>query len=152
MKMESSDHPSRMAATCISIMLALLPACSSDLLNRTRRYTYPPNFNYITDEQLQGTMWQLAAEMSSLDRALGGGQVPDASGRLQVISILSRMETFSKGLGPQNWSSNHPKVARNIGLFRADIARARRAVQVDPPSYYLAGSISGACMHCHGDE
>jgi hypothetical protein len=69
-----------------------------------------------------------------------------------VISILSRMETFSKSLGPQNWSSNHPKVARNIGLFRADIARARRAVQVDPPSYYLAGSISGACMHCHGDE
>jgi hypothetical protein len=62
------------------------------------------------------------------------------------------MQITSRELGPQDWPSNHPKVARNVGRFRKDLANAQRAVQVDPPSYYLAGSVSGACMHCHGDE
>jgi hypothetical protein len=147
-----SPLPRWVSTACLAFLLASLGGCGADLLDRTRKHTYPPTFNYITDEQLQTTMWQLAAEVSSLDRMLAEGQVPNASGRLQVISTLTRMETVSKDLGPQDWPSNHPKVARNIGRFRADVARARRAVQVDPPSYYLAGSISGACLHCHGDD
>jgi len=147
-----NSHPHRTAVACLALLLASLGACSSDLLDRTRRHTYPPDFNYISDEELTTTMWRLAAEVSSLDRALNEGRVPDANVRVQVISILSRMEAISKELGPQDWPSNHPKVARNIGRFRADVANARRAVQVEPPSFYLAGRVSGSCMHCHGDE
>jgi hypothetical protein len=43
-------------------------ACSSAALESLRRHTYPPNFNYITEDQLKSTMWELASHTRQLDR------------------------------------------------------------------------------------
>lgn len=129
-----------------------MAGCSTDFLGRARQYTYPPSFNYITDEQLQGTMWQLAAHVNTLDELLDDERTPSPAERLQIITVLEQMESVSQELGPRDWPSNHPGISRNVGSFRDDVARARRSVQLEPPGYEFARSVPDACMHCHAKQ
>jgi hypothetical protein len=127
----------------------LLMACGGTL-EATRRHTYAPDFNYITDSQLQSAMWQLAAGTSSLDELLAEGVPVTLDERQQVIRILEGMEAAADSLGPEGLASNHPRISHHLGRFSELLASARRNVQIDPPSYYLAGTVSGACHACHG--
>jgi hypothetical protein len=123
--------------------------CSGDGGEVLRRHTYPPDFNYVPAEKLQSSMWQLAAEVRQLEQVLQvaeqGQEVPQKT----VSDILERMETSAAALGPGNVPSNHPEIARNVDRLRRDIRRARRGVELLPPNYFWAGSVSGACRYCH---
>lgn len=129
----------------------LLASCSG-ALDATRRHTYAPDFNYITDAQLQGAMWQLAAGTSRLDQILASGSPVSFEERRSVIQILQSMQAAADSLGPEGWPSNHPRITEHLPRFQEQLARAVRNVQLEPPSYYLAGTISGACHACHGGQ
>jgi hypothetical protein len=135
----------------LSIGMVLLVAGCAKTLEETRRHTYAPSFNYITDTELQSAMWQLAAGVASLERIIGPERVVTPEERLDVIRILERMEAATASLGPEGWPSNHPRITRHAGRFREQLEQARRAVERDPPGYYLAGTVSGACLLCHGE-
>jgi hypothetical protein len=45
--------------------------------------------------------------------------------------------------------SNHPRIQEHAPHLRADLDRALLAVKKDPPNYYYAGVVSGACTYCH---
>jgi hypothetical protein len=127
-------------------------ACAELDAERVREHTYPPTFTYITEEQLHSAMWALADHASRLDRLM---REPGEAGedlQAQVIVQISGMERATATLGPSRWPSNHPHVSRNLARFRRDLEQARHAAELDPPNYFLAGSVSGACMHCHGGE
>ena len=127
-------------------------ACSPGGLERLREHTYPPSFNYISAEQLQSTMWKLADHASRLDGLMRASRDGNEALRAQVIWQLTEMDRAAESLGPAGWPSNHPRVSRNVDAFRRDLEAARHAVELDPPNYYLAGSVSGACVHCHAAE
>jgi len=127
-------------------------ACSPGGLERLREHTYPPSFNYISAEQLQSTMWKLADHASRLDQLMRASRDGDETLRAQVIWQLTEMDRAAASLGPAGWPSNHPRVSRNVDGFRRDLEAARHAVELDPPNYFLAGSVSGACVHCHAAE
>ena len=99
-------------------------------------------------------MGQLASLVSQIDLAMREPDVdtPAAVGerRDEVDRLLGQMQSVSRALGPGGWPSNHPVVGPNVERFRRELAAARRTVSFDPPSFYLAGSIAGACLHCHG--
>jgi hypothetical protein len=121
-------------------------------LETTRDHTYAPSFNYVTDQQLSSAMWQLASGVTSLERILSPERVLTGESRLDVIRILERMDAAAATLGPAGWPSNHPRITQEIGNFREQLALAKRAVEAEPPSYYRAGTISGACLACHGGD
>jgi hypothetical protein len=126
--------------------------CSPGAREGLREHTYPPSFNYIPAERLQSTMWILADHAAQLDRLM---RRPDEAGetlQAQVILQLTEMERSAEALGPGGWPSNHPRVSRNVDTFRQDLEAARHAAALDPPNYFLAGSVAGACVHCHADE
>jgi len=127
-------------------------ACSTGGLEALREHTYPPSFNYVSEEQLQSAMWKLADQAIRLDRMMRTANVGDEALQAQVIWLLTEMVFVTGELGPADWPSNHPRVSRNVAVFRRDLEAARRAVEVDPPNYFLAGFISGACVHCHEAE
>lgn len=52
------------------LLLASAFIACADVSSRLRRYTYPPDFNYIAEEQLRSTMWQLARDVRELDRSV----------------------------------------------------------------------------------
>lgn len=94
-------------------------------------------------------MWRFAAKVQQLDDVMREMQPSREGPKREVDRILSEMEQISMNLGPEGWPGNHPKVSRRIERFRDDLAAARRALALNPPNYYLAGSIAGACSHCH---
>ena len=127
-------------------------ACSAGALERLRGHTYPPSFRYIPREELRSAMWRLADGSARLDRLMRASAGGDEALQGWVIRELQGMESAAAELGPEGWPSNHPRVSRHIDRFRQDLADARHAAELDPPGYFLAGSVSGACMHCHEGE
>ncbi len=140
-------------AQLIGLMLLIgltVSGCNLNIAKEIRRHTYPPEFNYTTEKELKTTMWQLAAQVKKLEEVMQNPNVNGDLRRREAMQILTEMEQISKALGMEGWPGNHPKVSRNITKFRSDLVAARRALETNPPVYYLAGTISGACSHCHG--
>jgi len=148
---EKRARSGRVAVGWLVAASMLLWSCGG-ALDATRRHTYAPDFNYITDAQLQSAMWQLAAGTSRLDEILRTGAPLTFDQRRSVIQILQGMQSAADSLGPEGWPSNHPRITQHLPRFKEQLGRALRNVQLEPPSYYLAGTISGACHACHGGQ
>ncbi len=119
---------------------------------KIRRFTYPPDFKYLEQSQVESAMLKLARHVRSLDRILREPTPESTDQQAQVVKILRAMETTATELDPGGQRSNHPLIDRNIKAFRQDIEAARRAAEHDPPNYFLAGTVSGACRSCHQEQ
>ena len=116
---------------------------------QVRQYTYPPDFRYITREELRSTMWQLAYHSRELNQLMRGPDTPQQH-RAEIIEQLRAMESAAARLSQSGWPSNHPLIEMNQARFRQDIRTAREAVERDPPNYLLVAPVTGACVYCHG--
>jgi hypothetical protein len=123
-------------------------ACAQNPAEQVRSVTYPPDFHYITSQEIRTTMAALAVEVVALDRELGGTDAGHPSDPTRVAAILTRMERLAASLKRREHSS-HPRLDDYAPLLRRDIERALVAARSDPPSYYAAGRVSGACSSCH---
>jgi hypothetical protein len=110
-----------------------------------------PDFNYITEEQLESAMWRLAAGIRSLQAIFGEAPVKQAQ-RPEVIRILDEMIAAAEELGPEGVASNHSRITHNLGRFREKLEIARGSVEMNPPRYYPVGNLSGTCLACHASE
>ncbi len=119
---------------------------------RLRRATYPPGFNYVPEEKLRSTMWHLGAQLQQLDDLLADEPTPDPARRREVADLLDAMLRTTNALGPGGWPSNHPEIPRNVEQLRADLERARFAVNMDPPNDFFARELSTTCLRCHGQK
>ncbi len=132
---------------------AVLVGCSSSTVPPpASEPTFPQDFTYITREQLDFAMWQLAKEVHGLNQVMRAPGSIDEHRRAQILGHLTVMETTARNVkGQPGWHSSHPVLDEKLAVFAADVGRARRAAQGDPPNYYLAGSVAGACLYCHGN-
>lgn len=129
-----------------------LGGCGGGGAERVRRHTYPTDFRYVTDDELQASMVRLASALSELDRLLARDPSVEEVPRQRVAALLTEMENAARSLGAEALPSNHPRLGMHLGELRTTIERARRDVQRDPPRYYRAGVLSGACLVCHGPD
>lgn len=126
----------------------LIAACSERALETVRKVTYPPDFNYVSQNKLQTTMDQFAWYTQLLQKNLDHSEItPDQ--RLQTVQILKKMDELASQLGAQNLRSNHRQVGENIDKFRRDIREAREAVLQNPPDFNKARVVPGYCLRCH---
>lgn len=136
------------------LLVLLLGACAA-AAPAVRKVTYAPDLRYLAGRQVSEVMSALAKAAVDLDGLLREDAAPKegVDVRAEVIRLLQVMESAASDLdaGP---TTNHPVLDENLGLFRADLAAAREAAEVDPPNYFLAGSVAGSCLlYCHtGDR
>lgn len=130
------------------LLLAHLPGCA-DSARRVRQYTYPPEFRYITREELSGAMQQLAFHMHQLHYLM---RVTETMGqnRGEIVAHLLGMDQAAARLDNSGWPTNHPMIDMNLATFRRDVMFAREAIEREPPNYLVASSLTGACVYCHG--
>ncbi len=126
-----------------------LAACQNGPLETVRKVTYPPDFNYISQDKLKTTMQTFAWYTTLLDNTLRDSAQVSAEQRLQAVRILEKMEKLSRNLGSESLSSNHAVVSNNIDRFRQNIIEARKGLLQEPPNYYVVGAVSGYCLDCH---
>lgn len=115
---------------------------------RLRQYTYPPDFHYISTEQLRSTMWQLAYHSRELNRLMTPPSSAE-SHRVQILDHLESMEQVIIELNRTAWPTNHPLIDKNRSNFLRDIKMAEHAIRREPPNFLLASSVTGACIYCH---
>jgi hypothetical protein len=133
----------------IGVYGALLTACSGDFPALIRRHTYPPNFKYIERGQVSSAMWQLAQASTILDQVMRQPGAVDPARRAEVVRLLTSMLAATSILETQDRPTNHPLISEHLEQFERDLIQARRGVESEPPSYYLVGTVSGACLTCH---
>lgn len=131
-------------ASCLS----LNSACS-DFAAAVREITYPPDFKYVSGQELRSDMHWLAFELQQLDLTLTKDYAPATNQQQEVLETLGRLEAIAGRLQAGDAGSNHPFLYDHMSSFVNDISQARNAAALDPPRYYLAGRISGSCVNCH---
>ena len=136
-------------AACLGVLFAL--GCADGSLAPVRAVTYPPGFQYLTRDDLQGEMAKFAREVDELDRILARDGGAHASDRAAVIEILERMR-MQAGQLDGGRSSNHPGLHQDAERFARDIDRARTAAQREPPDYVWTARLTGGCTACHASR
>jgi ABC-type enterochelin transport system permease subunit len=114
-----------------------------------RKVTYPPNFVYLEDRQVVSAMADLNVDMWRIDDIIANSETILPYQREEIIQLLQHMEDIADKLGAGTTVTNHLLIDENIDLFKDDVRNARKYVQGEPPTYYLAGRLSGSCMACH---
>ena len=123
-----------------------LGACA-DAPERIRQHTYPQDFRYYQEGEIEGVMHQLAIELSALDEIMR--KEPRTAGdQAEIVAILTRMRGFSREL-TRVPHSNHPRIDRYAPVLQRDLERALHDARRDPPNYYFAGEVAGSCSYCH---
>jgi hypothetical protein len=147
------DGTARRGAGLLALWMSLAALACSDTrpVRGLRTYTYPPDLRYISQEELQSSMWQLAAEVTQLDHLLLAEQdpelLPPAPEKLEAV--LGRIEGTARRLHSGARSSNHPLLNDHLDRFLKTVQRARHDLQRDPPRYAASGAVAGACAQCH---
>jgi hypothetical protein len=135
----------------VRLLLALAlfgTGCADNSLEKIREVTYPPDFHYITSSEIHTTMGALASQVSLLEAIMWQADGPQFEDRAQVVEILSEMRTLALQLKKRG-HSNHARIHDEAPHLKRDIERALRSAKMDPPNYYYAGLVSGACSYCH---
>jgi hypothetical protein len=132
----------------VALLGSLSTACT-DVPALLRRHTYPPNFKYIDRTQLRSAMWQLAEAATALDSVMRQPGAIDPARRAEALRLLTEMIAAASTLQTQGRPTNHPLISEHLEGFERDLVQARIGVEAEPPNYYLAGTVSGACLTCH---
>jgi hypothetical protein len=139
-------------ATIFALVSSALLVSCADLPKFLRRHTYPPDFKYIERHDVSSAMWQLARDVTVLDRLMRQSGSVDAVRRAKARRLLVAMTNATTALRTHGRPTNHPLMGEHIEEFRRDLALARAGVDAEPPSYYLVGAVSGACLTCHASD
>ncbi len=137
----------RLAVMGSWVVLLLSLACAEQAA-QVRRHTYPPDFQYITNEQLQVTMWQLAALIGSVEAMVDSEEGPEPH-RFELLRVLGKLETTAAQLKAEGVHTGHPLLSAHLDTFRDDVIAARREIAREPPGFVRVGTLSGACRYCH---
>ncbi len=120
----------------------------ADFAGIVRKVTYPPDFKYVTGQELHSSMDQMAFQLQLLDQALMENNIGGAA-QQQVLGSLRNIERIASNLQAGEAGSSHPFLQDFMQDFVADVEQARNTAALDPPSYYFAGRIAGGCVNCH---
>ena len=135
---------------CLLLLTGLLLTLSgcNDFAAAVRQVTYPPDFRYVSDAELRSSMNMLAYQLQQLDEALTVAD-PDVPDQEVVVDSLRQIERISSQLQAGDAGASHPFLENDMPAFVSQVNRARLAAAQDPPRYYFAGRIVGACAGCH---
>jgi hypothetical protein len=136
------------AAVMVVVVLGGV-ACGTSWPQFIRAHTYPPDFSYVSEDELRSSMWVLGRDTLELRRVLADRCISEETRRTRVELLLGAMEGTVQQIGPTQWSTNHPELKSALEALESDVHAAREGVKHDPPTYFLAGSVSGACLYCH---
>jgi hypothetical protein len=131
------------------ICCALLPPLAACADAEIRMHTYPEDMVFIEDGDVESAMLRLSRYVWSINDIFDSQEHIAGYNRERIIDLLKNIEKEADELGAGARPTNHLLIDENIATFKADVVNARRAVEADPPNYYLAGRLSGSCLACH---
>lgn len=109
----------------------------------------PPRFDYADGEELRSGMHQLAFELQRLDTALMQELSGDVVRKEMVVEVLGNIERIAGQLRDGDMTTRHNFLRNDMENFLNTIYFAKMGMEANPPRFYQAGRVSGACINCH---
>ncbi len=151
MKQAGSRRSKRVVALVVGVGLAAMSFGCADTARMMRRATYPPDFQYISDAELESVMWRLAGHVHALERltqTAGGTPRPDPDAAA-MARVLDNIEREARALESEGSGSTHPYFAERLETFLGHVTHAQRGLRRDPPVLTSADEVWRACAGCH---
>ncbi|MDN4504050.1 hypothetical protein QX776_16680 [Alteromonadaceae bacterium BrNp21-10] len=127
----------------------ILLGCNNNFSAAMRKVTYPPDFKYVTGQELRSGMDKLAYQLQMLDSAVIDNKQEPTIQQQKVLESLRKIEKIALGLQANEAGSSHPYLQNDMSEFVKTVSRAKTAASFEKPQYYLAGRVSGGCTNCH---
>jgi hypothetical protein len=147
--MHNKKTPFIFILTILLLGVLGINGCSSEFAAAVRKVTYPPDFKYVTADELRSNMHKLAFELQQLDSALLQTNNSSPEQQKQVLQNLDNIQKIAKGLHAGDAGASHPFLDDGMGDFISRVQEAKIAASLEQPRYYLAGQVSGGCVNCH---
>lgn len=134
------------AAGLVTTLCLLALSCRSGQTPIKAR-AYAPSFQYLSKKKLRGHMIRMAERVTALEQALGDAKPAERNAR--VRTALAGIKQIVQEIQGGATQTNHPKLDANLDRFSHLVDSAIDGAEREPPVYFFAGSISGACRYCH---
>lgn len=133
----------------LGLLSVFLVSCSNSGEAGFPQIASPPPFDFIDGEDLRSRMHQLAFELQRLDVALMTGESGDTFEQQQIVQTLQNIERIASLIRENELSVRHTFLSDDMAGFISTVSRARKSAESNPPQFYMAGRVSGACVNCH---
>lgn len=133
------------AATALVLIGATLMLGCQRNAALLRLTTYPPDFRYISDDEIESVMWRLAGRVHELERVAATDE-PEVE---TLLAILDRIEAEAHTLESTGGGSNHPYLQAKLRTFLSKVQRSQVGLRSDPPRVTTVDEVWRACSGCH---
>lgn len=96
------------ALLLLPFFIAVSGCSGGEFAAMVRKVTYPPDFRYVTSDELRSHMQQLAHQVQLLDNALAGIDTEQFNQLQQVQTALRNIEKIASKLQVGDEGTNHP--------------------------------------------
>ena len=126
------------------ICAGALLSCSGSA-RMVREATYPPEFRYISDAEIESVMWNLAGRVHDLERLTKASEPDFAS----LSAVLSQIDVSARHLESDGGGSNHPYFETELKKFLGLVQRAKLDLRRTPLQITSSEEVWRACSGCH---
>jgi len=153
-------NPKKSAIFCTVLLTIFLAGCM-----QIRLLTYPSEFIWLDEKDVQGTMHVMANRINNLQSMVRNSSMDlDAeqrqSNHADIINELTMLEELAISISPRTdaiaiandqeiSATNHLLLDEHIDEFIGEVMKARTLAEDDPPNYFGVGQLVGNCGACH---
>ncbi len=142
--------PARRIKSAVWLLVMML-LCVSQLwaCAQVRKLTYPADYIYLEQKDIDSAMVLLSLYIREMDALLSSNQMLTDWNQRRILELLSLIDSTTDRLGASNITTNHLAIDEHLDDFKSDLFSAISAAKTDPPNYFPAGEIAGSCTACH---
>ncbi len=142
-----------MKGSMVRIMFLLLPAIvvAAGIVGcaQIRELTYPKDFTYLEDKEVESLMHRMGESIGTLDRLVATASPEDDDRQREIIAELTKLEAIATRLSGDHTQTNQFVINDHIGGFLSDIGTAKMFASAKPPKYYKISYVTNGCNTCH---
>jgi len=131
------------------LIIALLNATVVYGCAQIRKVTYPRDFVYLEQKEIDSEMLRLSLYIHELNAILAGKDYISSEDQSRIVEVLSLINTTTDALGAGSVDTSHLVIDDHIDQFKSDVIAAISAAKAKPPNYFIAGELAGSCVACH---
>jgi len=129
--------------------LAVMVTASIISCAQIRQLTYPPDFTYLENTEVDSLMQQMGKSIGRLDQLVAEATPTDTIQQQIIVAELSKLEKIAIRLSGGNTQTNQFVINDHIEGFISDISTARMFANLNPPKYFKVTNVTGSCINCH---
>ena len=140
----SNFHHRLVQLLILQLLLLSLTGCA-----QIRKLTYPQDFTYLSQQEVEAQMREMSNTIQRLGEYLSPPVSADDQLQKTILAELDVLERIAARLAGRQRETNRPDISEHIQQFMGDIDAAQLYAGKQPPDYTPAGNLVSSCLSCH---